>query len=131
MYAIRSYYVQEIGQPPVKFAFMVMGSEGRKEQTLKTDQDNAIIFEDVNEEELESVNAYFLKLGEHVCNMLDKTGYDFCDGDIMAKNPKWCQPVSIWKKYFKEWIYNASSKALLQISIFFDFRFGYGDISLA
>jgi len=124
------FAIQEIGQPPVKFAFMVMGSEGRKEQTLKTDQDNAIIFEDVNEEELESVNAYFLKLGEHVCNMLDKTGYDFCDGDIMAKNPKWCQPVSIWKKYFKEWIYNASSKALLQISIFFDFRFGYGDISL-
>lgn len=124
------FAIQEIGQPPVKFAFMVMGSEGRKEQTLKTDQDNAIIFEDVNEEELESVNAYFLKLGEHVCNMLDKTGYDFCEGDIMAKNPKWCQPVSIWKKYFKEWIYNASSKALLQISIFFDFRFGYGDISL-
>lgn len=124
------FTIAEIGQPPVKFAFMVMGSEGRKEQTLKTDQDNAIIFEDVNEEELESVNAYFLKLGEHVCNMLDKTGYDLCKGDIMAKNPKWCQPVSIWKKYFKEWIYNASSDALLQISIFFDFRFGYGDISL-
>ena len=124
------FAIQEIGQPPVKFAFMVMGSEGRKEQTLKTDQDNAIIFEDVQEEELESVNRYFLKLGEHVCNMLDKTGYDFCKGDIMAKNPKWCQPVSIWKKYFKEWIYNASPETLLQTSIFFDFRFGYGDISL-
>jgi len=124
------FAIQEIGQPPVKFAFMVMGSEGRKEQTLKTDQDNAIIFEDVNEEKLESVNAYFLKLGEHVCNMLDKTGYDFCKGNIMAKNPKWCQPVSIWKKYFKEWIYNASPETLLKTSIFFDFRFGYGDISL-
>nr|WP_320015010.1 DUF294 nucleotidyltransferase-like domain-containing protein [uncultured Desulfobacter sp.] len=124
------FAIDEIGQPPVKFAFMVMGSEGRKEQTLKTDQDNAIIFEDVNEEELESVNAYFLKLGDHVCNMLDKTGYDFCKGDIMAKNPKWCQPISIWKKYFKEWVYNAGPEALLQTSIFFDFRFGYGDISL-
>lgn len=124
------FAIDEIGQPPVKFAFMVMGSEGRKEQTLKTDQDNAIIFEDVNEEKMESVNAYFLKLGEHVCNMLDKTGYDFCKGDIMAKNPKWCQPISIWKKYFKEWIYNASPEALLQTSIFFDFRFGYGDINL-
>ncbi|NDY70556.1 CBS domain-containing protein [Desulfobacter hydrogenophilus] len=124
------FAIEEIGQPPVKFAFMVMGSEGRKEQTLKTDQDNAIIFEDVNEQKLESVNAYFLKLGEHVCNMLDKTGYDFCKGNIMAKNPEWCQPVSIWKKYFKEWIYNASPETLLQTSIFFDFRFGYGDISL-
>ena len=125
-----NFAIDELGPPPVKFAFMVMGSEGRKEQTLKTDQDNAIIFEDVNEEELESVNAYFLKLGDLVCNMLDKTGYDFCEGDIMAKNPKWCQPISIWKKYFKDWVYNAGPEALLQTSIFFDFRFGYGDISL-
>lgn len=125
-----NFAIDELGQPPVKFAFMVMGSEGRKEQTLKTDQDNAIIFEDVNEEKLESVNAYFLKLGDLVCNMLDKTGYDFCEGDIMAKNPKWCQPISIWKKYFKDWVYNAGPEALLQTSIFFDFRFGYGDISL-
>ncbi|WP_321494368.1 DUF294 nucleotidyltransferase-like domain-containing protein [uncultured Desulfobacter sp.] len=124
------FALQEIGPPPARFAFMVMGSEGRKEQTLKTDQDNAIIFEDVGEEKLESAHAYFLKLGEHVCNMLDKTGYDFCPGDIMAKNPKWCQPVSKWKKYFKGWIDNASPESLLQISIFFDFRFGYGDISL-
>ncbi|WP_020586868.1 DUF294 nucleotidyltransferase-like domain-containing protein [Desulfobacter curvatus] len=124
------FAIQEIGQPPVKFSFMVMGSEGRKEQTLKTDQDNAIIFEDVNKENLESVNAYFLTLGEHVCKMLDKTGYDFCKGDIMAKNPKWCQPLSVWKSYFKDWIYNASPETLLRTSIFFDFRIGYGDISL-
>lgn len=124
------FAIAEIGQPPVKFAFMVMGSEGRKEQTLKTDQDNAIIFEDVNEGELEFVNAYFLKLGEYVCNMLDKIGYEFCKGDIMAKNPKWCQPISIWKNYFKEWIYNASREGLLQTSIFFDFRIGYGKSSL-
>jgi CBS domain-containing protein len=122
--------IQEIGEPPARFAFMVMGSEGRKEQTLKTDQDNAIIFEDVNEQDKDSVNRYFLKLGEHVCNMLDKTGYDFCKGNIMAKNPKWCQPVSMWNKYFKEWIFNASSETLLKTSIFFDFRFGYGDIGL-
>jgi len=124
------FAIEKIGHPPVKFAFMVMGSEGRKEQTLKTDQDNAIIFEDVNEERLESVNSYFLKLGEHVCNMLEKTGYDFCKGNIMAKNPKWCQPFSIWEKYFNKWIYNASPETLLKTSIFFDFRLGYGDISL-
>nr|WP_319491433.1 DUF294 nucleotidyltransferase-like domain-containing protein [uncultured Desulfobacter sp.] len=122
--------IQEIGKPPVRFAFMVVGSEGRKEQTLKTDQDNAIIYEDVNETDKNSVNGYFLKLGEHVCNMLDKTGYDFCKGNIMAKNPKWCQPVSMWNKYFKEWIYNASSETLLKTSIFFDFRLGFGDIGL-
>ena len=122
--------IQEIGRPPVRFAFMVMGSEGRKEQTLKTDQDNAIIYEDVDGGDHNSVNRYFLQLGEHVCNMLDKTGYDFCKGNIMAKNPKWCQPVSAWNKYFKEWIFNASSETLLKTSIFFDFRFGYGDIGL-
>jgi len=122
--------IQEIGEPPVRFAFMVMGSEGRKEQTLKTDQDNAIIYEDVNERGHKSVNRYFLKLGEHVCNMLDKTGYDFCKGNIMAKNPKWCQPVSAWNRYFKDWIFNASAETLLKTSIFFDFRFGYGNIGL-
>ena len=114
-----AFAIQETGPPPVKFAFMVMGSEGRKEQTLKTDQDNAIIFEDVSKDKLESVNRYFLKLGEQVCDMLDKTGYEFCKGNIMAKNPKWCQPVSTWKNYFQEWIYNASPEGLLQTSIFF------------
>jgi CBS domain-containing protein len=120
------FAIDDLGAPPAKFVFMVMGSEGRQEQTLKTDQDNAIIFEDAKGSEKE-VMDYFLKLGEKVCNWLDKAGYKFCKGNIMAKNPKLCQPISIWKKYFNAWIYEAQPEDLLNASIFFDFRKGYGD----
>ncbi|MBW2635482.1 MAG: signal transduction protein, partial [Deltaproteobacteria bacterium] len=118
------------GPPPVKFVFMILGSEGRNEQTLKTDQDNAIIFEDVPKSEKEKVMAYFLNFGEKICGLLDKAGYAFCTGGVMAKNPKWCQPLSRWKAYFSEWIHAAEGKDLLQASIFFDFRGGYGDMAL-
>ena len=124
------FAIDELGRPPAGFVFMIMGSEGRKEQTLKTDQDNAIIFEDVSKESEESVKSYFLKLGEKVCTLLDQAGYDFCKGDVMAKNPKWCQPLSAWKKYFSAWIHTAEPEDLLKSSIFFDFRGAYGDMEL-
>lgn len=124
------FAIDELGPPPAKFAFMILGSEGRREQTLKTDQDNAIIFEDVPKESEEKVKDYFLKFGEKVCTWLDRSGYTFCSGDVMAKNPKWCQPLSVWKKYFSTWIYTVEPEALLQSSIFFDFRGGYGDMTI-
>ena len=128
------FAIGELGPPPVRFAFIVLGSEGRKEQTLKTDQDNAIIFEDIHEgSEIseEEVTAYFLSLGEKVCTWLDQAGYDFCKGEIMAKTPKWCQPLATWKKYFYGWIHAAEPDDLLHSSIFFDFRFAYGDDAVA
>ncbi len=124
---IMEFVIDEIGQPPVKFVFMIMGSDGRQEQTLKTDQDNAIVFEDVGKTDEKDVTAYFLKLGEKVCNLMDKAGYTFCPGNIMAKNPKLCKPMTEWKKYFSTWIYEAEPEDLLHASIFFDFRKGYGD----
>ena len=127
------FALDELGPPPKSFAFIVLGSEGRKEQTLKTDQDNAIIFEDVAEgsgKPIDAVKTYFLELGEKVCTWLDQAGYDFCTGNIMAKNPKWCQPLSTWKNYFSEWIHAAKPDDLLHSSIFFDFRFAYGDKDL-
>jgi len=127
------FALDELGPPPTSFAFIVLGSEGRKEQTLKTDQDNAIIFENPAEgsgKSMDAVKTYFLELGEKVCAWLDQAGYDFCTGNIMAKNPKWCQPLSTWKKYFSEWIHAAKPEDLLHSSIFFDFRFAYGDKEL-
>jgi CBS domain-containing protein len=121
----------ELGPPPVRFAFLILGSEGRREQTLKTDQDNAILFEDVPGEFIDGVRGYFLKLGERVCTWLDQAGYAFCSGGVMAKNPQWCQPLSVWKEYFSRWIATVEPEALLQSSIFFDFRCGHGDMTLA
>jgi CBS domain-containing protein len=124
------FAIDELGPPPVRFSFMIVGSEGRREQTLKTDQDNAIVYEDPPAETEEVIRGYFLALGEKVCNWLDQAGYTFCNGGAMAKNPKWCQPLSVWKKYFSTWIGTAEPEALMQSSIFFDFRGGYGDMDM-
>ncbi|MCF8050464.1 MAG: DUF294 nucleotidyltransferase-like domain-containing protein [Desulfobacterales bacterium] len=124
------FALADLGPPPCKFAFMILGSEGRREQTLKTDQDNAIVYEDVAADRKEEVEKYFLKFGEKVCTWLDSSGYAFCEGGVMARNPKWCQPLSVWKDYFSSWIRKAEGESLLQASIFFDLRSGFGDAEL-
>ncbi len=124
------FAIDEMGPPPARFVFMILGSEGRKEQTLKTDQDNAIIIEDLPAKATEEAMDYFQSFSEKVCGWLDEVGYDFCKGGVMAKNPKWCKPLKVWKQYFSDWIHSASPEALLQASIFFDFRGGYGDMNL-
>jgi len=125
-----TFTLEECDPPPVKFVFMILGSEGRKEQTLKTDQDNAIIFEDVSDEKLQATRDYFLKMGELICGHLDRAGYAFCKGGIMAQNPEWCLSISEWKQTFKGWIHAPEAEALLNASIFFDFRCGYGEEGL-
>ena len=127
---LMSMTLDEMGPPPLPFVFMIMGSEGRQEQTLKTDQDNAIVYQDPEADVGAAVSDYFLKFGEMACNLLNQAGYDFCSGGVMAKNPKWCQPLSKWKTYFSDWIHAAEAEDLLQASIFFDFRHGFGDASL-
>jgi len=119
--------LQQHGLPPVRFCFLVFGSEGRREQTLQTDQDNAIVFEDVEPELLEGVQRYFLALAETVCGWLNDAGYSFCEGGNMAKNPEWCQPLSEWQRYFTRWISQGSAEDLLRTKIFFDFRSAWGD----
>ena len=124
------FALDELGPAPSEFVFLIVGSEGRNEQTLKTDQDNAIIYTDVGKAESSDAKAYFLKFGERVCTWLDQAGYDFCKGDVMAKNPKWCQPLSLWKRYFYSWIRVSTPKDLMQSNIFFDLRGGCGNIEL-
>ena len=124
------FALDELGPAPSEFVFLIVGSEGRNEQTLKTDQDNAIIYADVSKAESGAAKAYFLEFGERVCTWLDQAGYDFCKGDVMAKNPKWCQPLSLWKRYFYSWIRVSTPKDLLQSNIFFDLRGGCGNIEL-
>ena len=124
------FALDELGPAPAEFVFLIVGSEGRNEQTLKTDQDNAIIYADVNKSESKAAKAYFLKFGERVCTWLDQAGYDFCKGNVMAMNPKWCQPLSLWKRYFYSWVRVSTPKDLLQSNIFFDLRGGCGNIGL-
>ena len=115
----------------IKFCFLSLGSEGREEQLLRTDQDNAIIYEDVQEDLKEKAKEYFLKIGSEIVEILIKCGISPCPGDIMASNPKWVQPLSVWEEYFSDWILKPTEQALLNASIFFDFRPVAGHFSLS
>jgi CBS domain-containing protein len=123
---------EEMGPPPLPYCWLLMGSEGRREQTFKTDQDNAIIYEDpTNEQQRQAAEKYFALFARKAIDHLVECGYPLCPGEIMAINPKWCQPISVWKGYFEAWIGSPDPQKLLHASIFFDFRAGYGKAILA
>ena len=122
--------IDELGTPPAKFVFMVLGSEGRKEQTLKTDQDNAIIYEDKANEQRELVREYFLKFADMVSERLDQTGFSYCSGGFMAKNPKWTHSLSHWKRNYESWMQEIVPETVMQFSTFFDCRYLYGEIAI-
>ncbi|OOG76796.1 DUF294 nucleotidyltransferase-like domain-containing protein [Algoriphagus sp. A40] len=122
--------IKEIGPAPAKFVFIVLGSEGRGELTLKTDQDNAIIYEDKANEHREEVRAYFLDFATRVSTSLDKIGIVFCEGELMAMNPKWTHSLSHWKRNYDSWISDASQETAMNYTTFFDCRAIYGEFSL-
>jgi len=119
----------ELGPPPVPYCFMALGSMARDEQLVVTDQDNAMILSDnfVPEEH----DAYFLALAKFVSDGLAECGYTYCTGDIMATNPKWRQPLKVWRNYFTDWIENPKAEALLNSNIFFDLDGIYGRTEFA
>ncbi|MDF1559714.1 MAG: DUF294 nucleotidyltransferase-like domain-containing protein [Bacteroidales bacterium] len=122
--------IGETGKPPCRFSLIQTGSAGRREQSFVTDQDNAIIVENLRGEKLKEAANYFPALGKRVNVMLDTVGFSLCKGDNMAGNPKWCQPLDVWKGYFADWIRMPGPSEILDISIFFDFRFCFGDEAL-
>ncbi len=129
---ILSLLQEQMGSPPVKFCWLLLGSEGRREQTFKTDQDNAIIYADPeNDEQRRQAEDYFKSFAEQAIDHLVHCGYPLCPGDIMARNPKWCQPLSVWKSYFLHWINAPDPEELLNSTIFFDFRGVFGAEQLA
>ncbi len=122
--------VARLGPPPGRFAFLALGSEGRGEQTLVTDQDNALIWDDVDRALVKDASRYFVALGEAVNAALDRAGYAYCGGKVMAGNPEWNMPLSRWKETVARWIQAADPKALLGVNIFFDFRSVTGEPAL-
>jgi CBS domain-containing protein len=110
------------GCPPVPYCWLAMGSEGRQEQTLLTDQDNALLYQDVPDAEDEQVKDWFLRLSRRVVDALDRYGIPRCTGGIMASNPRWCMGAGDWEKMFAGWISDPSPFALRMSTIFFDFR---------
>lgn len=111
--------------------WMALGSEGRFEQTLNTDQDNAIIFNVPGGMSADQVREQLLPVAKRINDTLALCGFPLCKGEIMASNPKWCLSLEEWKRGFSGWISGGSPEALLHATIFFDFRALYGDHHLA
>lgn len=118
---------EELGAPPCPYAWLVCGSEGRYEQTMRTDQDNAIIYANGSDAR---VDTYFAALAERVVNQLVACGFPRCPGNIMATNPQWRQPIHVWQQYFQRWIHVPDEESLLRVAIFFDYRQVYGTLAI-
>ena len=110
---------------------MALGSEGRFEQTLKTDQDNALIFTVSPGKTADQVRAQLLPVAKRINAALALCGFPLCKGEVMASNPKWCLSLEEWKQTFMGWVINSTPEALMHASIFFDFRALYGAQHLA
>jgi len=111
------------GPPPSSFTFFVMGSAGRSEQSVWSDQDHGIIYQTQNDE----VKSYFLALGKEISKGLFQTGYPYCDGGVMSSNPFWCKSISEWQQQVTKWIQEASWESIRYLLILLDGRSLFGD----
>ncbi len=114
-----------------RYCWILMGSEGRSEQTLVTDQDNGLIFTPPAGTDAAETRRQLLPVAQRVNQALDRVGYRLCPGEIMASNPLWCLSEDEWRGKFGRWIDSGSPEALLHGAIFFDLRPLQGDDSLA
>lgn len=120
------------GAPPIDYCWIAMGSEGRKEQTISTDQDNGMIYGDIeNPEEQEKIDSYFYKLSEKVVLGLEHAGIPRCKGGVMATNSHWRKSLSAWKETLLNWFSYLQAEDIRQFTIFLDFRPIYGNEKLA
>lgn len=119
------------GEAPGRWCWLALGSEGRREQTLRTDQDNAFVYEDLAPGARAPAERYFHGFTERVVASLVRLGYPRCPADSMASNPKWCQPLAVWRTYFADWVRETTPEHLMYSSIYLDFRPVGGDSGLA
>lgn len=117
----------DLGAPPASYCWVALGSQGRLEQGLQSDQDHALILDDAVEP---AQLTYFAELARRVTDGLRECGFQLCPGDMMATNPQWCQPLQTWGSYFAGWMNEPEPTALLHAQTFFDMRPVYGDNSL-
>ena len=109
----------ELGAPPVPYLWLACGSQGRQEQSGVSDQDNCLFLDDrVRPQDM----PYFEKLARIVVDGLNTCGYVYCPGDMMATNPRWCQPVRVWREYFHGWAVTHEPESHMLASVMFDLR---------
>ena len=119
--------LEELGDPGVPFSWLCFGSEGRREQTLHTDQDNGILFEADSPEQAEHMRQRLLPVARRINQSLAECGFALCRGNIMAGNPELCLSRREWAQRFAAFVREATPESLLASSIYFDLRVVWGD----
>lgn len=111
------------------YCWLALGSEGREEQLLRTDQDNAILYRE--DPEFPDQKQVLLTLARDVNKTLMEVGFEYCPANMMASNPEWCLSDTEWQRTFEKWITQPGEKEIMMCTIFFDFRPVYGNKELA
>ncbi len=119
--------ILELGSPPARFAWFSMGSQGRKEQLILSEQKSFLVFEDVAADKYRDVKDYFLKLAKKTVHNLEIVGYIACPNGHIASNMIWCKSLTDWTKQYTNWIINPAEKNNEINSVFFDFEIAFGD----
>ena len=119
--------ILDLGSPPARFAWLSIGSQGRKEQLLLTDQDSILIFEDVSAEKYRDVKDYFLKLAKKTTATLEKVGFLTCPHGHMASNMLWCKSLTDWTKQYNNWMNTPGENSNEISSAFFDYELAFGE----
>jgi len=119
------------GRPPVRFCFIVMGSHGRYESHMATDQDHGMILADYPAHEWGCVEPYFMELGHRVSAALEAVGFPACRGHVMSRNPVWRKPAGEWRRQVQGWFDRPGSVAVRYSTLFYDFAPIWGDATLA
>lgn len=122
--------ILDLGSPPARFVWLSIGSQGRKEQLLYTDQDSMLVFEDVPSEKYRDVKDYFIKLAKRTTATLEKVGYQQCAQNHMASSLQWCKSLSDWIKQYNSWMNTPGENSNDMSSIFFDYELVFGDDKL-
>lgn len=123
MMLVEAALVEEgAGRPPVAYSWLAAGSEGRREQTLKTDQDNGLAYDDPPSSLAPAAEAYFRRLATAAGAALVRLGFPPCPAGYMASTPRWCRSVSAWRSDFAAWMETPAPERLLFASVFFDLR---------
>ena len=118
--------LEEVGDPGVPFSWLCFGSEGRREQTLHTDQDNGILFEARDAAEAALLRGQLLPVAQRINQHLATCGFTLCKGNIMAGNPELCLSRSEWSRRFHSFVRDATPENLLNSTIYFDLRVLWG-----
>ena len=111
---------------PAPWAFLVLGSAGRGESLLASDQDNALVHGGD-----EAADPWFAELGARSADILNAAGLVYCAGGVMAKNPACRHGLVGWKREIDRWVSERQPSDLLNADIFYDFRPVAGDLGLA